>query len=149
MAALRVSLCLFLLLLLVACTTSVRVEWSAESELNTAGFNLYRGDAASGPFPVQVNPQLIPAAADPMAGGNYSYTDLTAQAGHTYYYERQEVEQNGAINHFGPIAAQASWLDWPVAAGLAVLIVLAALLWFRRSPKPEANSPPPATDART
>jgi hypothetical protein len=44
-----------------------------------------------------------------------------------YYYQLLEVEQSGAINHFGPIATQASWLDWPLATGLAVLMVLAAL----------------------
>ncbi len=140
---------LLLLALLSGCTTTVRVEWSTETELNTAGFNLYRGEAPDGPFPTRVNAQLIPAAADPLAGGSYSYLDHTVRPGHTYYYELQEVEQSGAINRFGPIAVRASWFVWPIAAGLALAIILAVLFWLWRRHKAATHSAPAATDVRT
>ena len=95
-----------------ACAAPVRVEWSTETEMNTAGFNLYRGESADGPFDVKVNDQLIPPAADPLTGGKYQYVDKTARAGVTYYYRLEEVERNGGTNNFGPISVRAGGLEW-------------------------------------
>ena len=36
------------------------VRWSTESEVNTAGFNVYRSDSEDGPW-TKINSQLIPA----------------------------------------------------------------------------------------
>ena len=52
---------LFVSLAASGCAAPVRVEWSTETEMNTAGFNLYRGESADGPFDVKVNDQLIPS----------------------------------------------------------------------------------------
>jgi hypothetical protein len=125
----------FLILLFVSlaasgCAAPVRVEWSTETEMNTAGFNLYRGESADGPFDVKVNEQLIPSAADPLTGGKYQYVDKTARAGITYYYRLEEVERNGSTNTFGPISVLATGLEgWHVL----VLLLLGggvAALWF-------------------
>ena len=89
---------LFVSLTASGCAAPVRVEWSTETEMNTAGFNLYRGESADGPFDVKVNDQLIPPAADPLTGGKYQYVDKTARAGVTYYYRLEEVERNGGTN---------------------------------------------------
>lgn len=124
----------FLSLLLVAvsaagCLAQVRVQWTTETEMNTAGFNLYRGEAPEGPFDVKVNAQLIPPAADPLTGQAYSYIDTTAQPGVMYYYQLQEVERNGNVNTFGPIRVQAAGLRaWHVAI-LAVLATGVIVLW--------------------
>ena len=99
----------------------MRVEWSTETEMNTAGFNLYRGESADGPFDVKVNDQLIPPAADPLTGGKYQYVDKTARAGVTYYYRLEEVERNGGTNNFGPISVRAGGLEW---WHLLVLVVI-------------------------
>lgn len=118
-------------LVLGSCTAPVRVTWKTETEMNTAGFNLYRGLSPAGPFDVKVNDALIPPSADPLTGGEYSYIDRTAQAGVTYYYELQEVEQSGAINKFGPINVRAGGLDWRHGVVLGVLALLVLLLWWR------------------
>jgi len=118
-------------LLLGGCTAPVRVTWKTETEMNTAGFNLYRGLSPEGPFDARVNDALIPPSADPLTGGEYSYIDRTAQAGVTYYYELQEVERNGAINKFGPINVTAGGLDWRQGVVLGVLALLVLVLWWR------------------
>lgn len=120
--------------LLVGCTAPVRVEWTTEVEMNTAGFDLYRGESPEGPFDVKVNDAPIPASPDPMAGGEYSYVDLTAQAGKTYYYQLHELELTGNVNTFGPIEVQATWLDvrWAAAAALGIAGVVTAWAVARR-----------------
>jgi hypothetical protein len=115
---------------LAGCTAAVVVEWSTETEINTAGFNLYRGTAITGPFDVKVNEQLIPASPDPVTGGKYNYVDRTAQTGVMYYYQLQEVEKTGAVNRYGPIAVRASGLDWRLAAVLGGLAAGVVALWL-------------------
>jgi hypothetical protein len=130
----------FLVLLFVSlaasgCAAPVRVEWTTETEMNTAGFNLYRGESADGPFDVKVNQQLIPPAADPLTGGKYQYVDKTAKAGVTYYYRLEEVERTGSVNTFGPISVRAGGLEWwhvLVLVGLAAVVVALWLLAGRR-----------------
>ena len=82
----------------------VIVEWATESEVNLAGFNIYRSESPDGPY-VKLNDTLIPAAPDPIAGGSYSYTDSTAEPGVTYYYQLEDVELDGKATMHGPIVA--------------------------------------------
>jgi hypothetical protein len=114
-----------------SCTAAVRVTWKTETEMNTAGFNLYRGLSPEGPFDVQVNDSLIPPSADPLTGKEYTYVDRTAQPGTTYYYELQEVERGGGVNKFGPISVRAGGLDRRHALVLAGLAVLVLVIWWR------------------
>ncbi|TMC47701.1 MAG: hypothetical protein E6J26_11115 [Chloroflexi bacterium] len=58
------------------------VNWTTKSEVNTAGFNLYRAESASGPF-VQINQALIPAANDPIT-----------------YYQLEDVDLNGTRTRY-------------------------------------------------
>jgi hypothetical protein len=120
-----------LVVLLGGCSAPVRVTWKTESEMNTAGFNLYRGTSPSGPFDTKVNQDLIPPSADPLTGKEYIYVDQTAQGGVTYYYELQEVERNGMVNRFGPISVRASGLQWPHVVVLGGLAVFVVVLWLR------------------
>ncbi len=125
------ALLLALLALLAGCAAPVRVTWKTETEMNTAGFNLYRSTSPEGPFTDKVNAELIPPSADPLTGKEYEYLDTTAQAGVTYYYELQEIERNGNVNRFGPITVRASGLDWWQFALLGGLAVIVLLIWVR------------------
>jgi hypothetical protein len=80
----------------------VIVEWTTESEVNLAGFNLYRSDEPEGPY-LKVNDALIPASHDPVTGGSYVYTDTAVTAGVTYYYKLEDVELDGSSTMHGPI----------------------------------------------
>jgi hypothetical protein len=119
------------LLLVAGCTAPVVVEWSTETEMNTAGFNLDPGEFPEGPFDFKVNDQLIPASSDPLTGGEYSFVDHTARPGKTYYYQLQEVEKTGSTNAYGPIAVRANGLDWRHAAVLGVLASGVLVIWVR------------------
>lgn len=83
-------------------TAVILVEWNTASELNTAGFNLFRSESAEGPFE-KINPQLVPASPDPLAGGKYIYRDEAVEPGKTYYYELEDIENTGGSTRYGPI----------------------------------------------
>lgn len=85
----------------------VLLQWQTATELDTAGFNLYRAESADGPF-VKVNAALIAAAADPVKGSLHHFEDRTVQSGRTYYYQLEDVDTEGqrTTNLFDPIAAR-------------------------------------------
>ena len=128
----RLAVPILLLIQASGCTAPVRVEWTTESEVSTAGFNLYRGESPGGPFDVKVNQQLIPPATDPLLGGEYTYLDETALLGRTYYYRLEEIEESGETNIYGPVEARGTGLDWRHALILGGLgLALVVFLWAR------------------
>jgi hypothetical protein len=140
------ALALILLLLLGAsCSAPVRIDWSTETEINTAGFNIYRGESPDGPFDVKINEQLIPPSPDPMTGGKYNYVDNTAQIGKLYYYELEEVERNGTQTKLGVTPARAGGANWPmllVLGGLAIAVLILWIVGGKRATAPRAAGNP-------
>lgn len=133
-----IRLVLSFCLVLTACNNAapavVVVEWATATEINTAGFNLYRSERAEGPFS-KINAQLIPASADPMIGGKYTYEDSGVVAGRTYYYQLEDVEFGGATARHGPIVitATAPFGAGDALTGLAVLVgalLLLGIVWM-------------------
>ena len=104
----------------------VVIEWTTASELDTAGFNLYRSESPDGPF-TRINPQLIPASSDPLIGGSYVYTDTHVVAGQTYYYQLEDVETSGRTTRHGPVAVRATGGGRTSGLLVAGLMLLAAL----------------------
>lgn len=68
-------------------TLHVRADWDTQSEQDTAGFILKRGQ--NGTF-TTISP-IIPAIGDFSQGANYTYTDTTAVSGQTYTYQLFEI----------------------------------------------------------
>ncbi len=114
------------------------LSWSTATEVNTAGFNLYRAESAEGPF-VRINPQVIPASRNTVTGSSYSYEDKDVTPGTTYYYQLEDVELSGSTTRHGPIQIRAQSLLWlcdnPGAGVILAVLALAALLagaWLQR-----------------
>ena len=110
--------------------THVVVEWTTASELGTAGFYLYRGlDEAN--ITEQVNSTLIPASSNALEGDEYEYDDYDIEPGITYYYELEEVDNEGARVRFGPIQVRAR-RGGLIEAGMASIFALSGvvlLIW--------------------
>ncbi|MCA9965335.1 MAG: hypothetical protein KC423_13855 [Anaerolineales bacterium] len=68
-------------------TIHVRADWDTQSEQDTAGFILKRGQG--GNF-TAISP-IIPAVGDFSQGAEYTYTDTTAVSGQTYVYQLLEI----------------------------------------------------------
>ncbi len=144
---LLISLALGVIAWLEARQAVVLVEWTTASELDTVGFNLYRSENPAGPF-TKINSTLIPAAADPLTGSQYSYRDEQVLPGRQYFYQLEEVEMDGSINRFGPISGRSGdqrgvLILSLVAILLSLLLALRLVLMRRqaeRSGAPRAGS---------
>jgi hypothetical protein len=111
---------------------SIEVEWETATELDTAGFHLYRGTSPDGEFTL-VNQELIPSQGNAVSGATYAYTDHNVVPGQTYYYILEEVEADLSTNRYDnemfswkvPRVAQWAVLLTAVTvlAGLALLIM--------------------------
>lgn len=84
-------------------SANIMLKWTTGSEVQTAGFNIYRSEQADGPY-TRINAQLIPAAQDQVAGGSYQFTDQNIAAGKTYYYQLEDVEFAGTGTRHAPVA---------------------------------------------
>ena len=119
----------------------VIVEWTTETEVDTAGFNLYRSESPDGSY-IKINHGLIPGSSDPLLGGKYVYTDTNVVAGRTYYYRLEDVELDGTTTTHGPIEVVADAPGpsafpnlaalWPLAVLIAVLALGGLILSRRR-----------------
>jgi hypothetical protein len=105
----------------------VIVEWTTESEVDTAGFNIYRSESAEGPY-IKINPELIPSSPDPILGGKYVYTDTNVVAGGTttMHGPIEVVAEASSPSAFANLAAL-----WPLAVLIGVLVLGGVILWRR------------------
>ena len=110
----------------------VTIQWSTETEFDTAGFNIYRSDEVEGTFE-QVNVQLIPAKADAAAGATYTWEDKSAEAGQTYFYQLEDVEFNNARTRHEPFPHTSAGIS-PIKLGVALsaLVFGIALMVYGR-----------------
>lgn len=106
------------------------IRWSTETEVDTAGFNLYRSLSAGGPWE-KINDRLIPGAPDPLLGGSYVFTDTEVIAGQTYWYELEEVETTGKVTRLQQTQAVSQPQSGIMVGGIpcgAVVLPVAALV---------------------
>ena len=84
--------------------SQVDLAWTTGSEVNTAGFNLWRSATATGTF-VKINPSLIPATGVSPAGASYTWADTSVVAGQTWYYKLEDIDASGIKTLHGPVSA--------------------------------------------
>jgi len=82
----------------------VDLVWITDSEINNAGFNLYRALSADGAY-AKINEALIPATGSPVAGAGYRFRDSSVSPGGLYYYILESVDTAGNATTFGPVKA--------------------------------------------
>jgi hypothetical protein len=100
----------------------IEVTWETATEINTAGFYLYRSPSPEGEFAL-INKQgeLIPSTGDAFSGATYTFVDEDVQPGETYYYLLEEVESDLSSNRyedqiFDYTVPRVNWLAIVVAA---------------------------------
>jgi hypothetical protein len=83
----------------------VVLSWTTASEIDNAGFNLYRSESADGEY-VKINASLIPAEGSPTQGATYQYVDRDVKNRTTYYYKLEDIDLNGNSTMHGPVSAE-------------------------------------------
>jgi len=76
----------------------VYLNWRTASELNVAGFNLYRAQNAAEDEFRQINSVLLPAKGDSLQGAEYHYEDSAGNP--EDYYRLQAVALDGSVQSF-------------------------------------------------
>ena len=86
-----------------AVSSSVTLAWETGTEIDNAGFNLYRAPSANGPW-TRVNGALIAAQGDAVAGASYHFVDTSSHS--TLFYVLEDVDYNGVSELHGPVTAK-------------------------------------------
>ncbi|MDQ1301982.1 MAG: hypothetical protein QG637_1904, partial [Chloroflexota bacterium] len=79
----------------------IAITWETVSEINTAGFHLWRSDRPDGGY-IKITPALLPARGGPTRSAAYMYTDRDALPGRPYHYRLEEVDISGLSAFYGP-----------------------------------------------
>lgn len=116
----------------------VTLRWTTESEVNSIGFNVYRADAADGPYE-RVSPDIIPSAGDPFSGGRYEFPDRTVEPNRTYYYQIEDLESTGVFNRYPDTTVVRTSYQPRLLTALPLLIAL-ILVWLLPRPTPRRTS---------
>jgi hypothetical protein len=106
----------------------VLVSWETVSEIDNAGFSLYRSDSAAGPQTLLgYTPSQAPGSTQ---GAAYSYVDAAVEAGQTYWYWLEDVDLAGATTLHELVSAT---VQTPTAVAVCKKRVLAAMKPLSRS----------------
>lgn len=81
----------------------VTLKWGTASEVNNAGFILYRSRSADGDLQ-QISPNLIAAQGDGVTGASYAATDVPGYG--TFYYWLEDVDFSGKRSLHGPVKVE-------------------------------------------
>jgi hypothetical protein len=85
----------------------VVLRWTTASEMNNAGFVLYRAASAQGPWQ-RVTPALIPAKGSESSGASYTFVDRPAGrlARGTVWYLLEDLDLSGAATRHPPVSVR-------------------------------------------
>ena len=82
----------------------IRLRWTTQSEENSFGFFVRRGDNADGTdFAILNEDEIIASAGNSSTERKYAYYDKTVKIGEKHYYYLEEVDLAGNVAKFSPI----------------------------------------------
>jgi hypothetical protein len=87
----------------------VILQWSTASEIDNAGFNLYRSESKDGDY-IKINDIIIPAQGSSTKGESYEFVDNDVKNRKTYYYKLEDIDLNGTSTMHGPVSATPRWI---------------------------------------
>lgn len=110
---------------------SVTVQWNTETELDTAGFNLYRSELGEDNYTL-VNDTLINSEGGATSGASYTFVDSSVEAGKTFIYLLEEIQIDGTANRYEDDKFSytvPSMTNWSVIlAAIAIVVGLGLLV---------------------
>jgi hypothetical protein len=87
----------------------VVLEWTTASEVDNAGFNIYRAESEDGQY-IKINDELIAAQGSSTDGAAYEFVDNGLKNRKTYYYQLEDIDFNGESTYHGPTKATPRWI---------------------------------------
>jgi hypothetical protein len=83
----------------------VTLKWQTESEIDNAGFNIWRAEGFQ-----KMNETFIPALGSPTAGSDYDFVDQWVLNGKRYFYLLEDIDTDGISTFHGPVKAVPRWI---------------------------------------
>jgi hypothetical protein len=83
---------------------NIILQWSTESEIDNAGFNVYRAEVENGDY-IKINAALISAQGSSTQGAVYEFVDKDVRNRKNYYYKLEDIDLQGVSTQHGPVAA--------------------------------------------
>jgi hypothetical protein len=81
------------------------LQWVTQSEIDNAGWNIFRSETIEMAESMQVNAELITGAGTTTETQNYIFADeVEIEPEHTYYYMLENVDFSGSSAQYGPIS---------------------------------------------
>jgi len=121
-------------------TPSVRIAWTTESEVDSHGFNLLREDVSDPGVGQQINPQLILTQGSPISGTSYSFIDHEVQAGKSYIYHLQEINNNQEIVDLESKEVHVKH-EGIIEIGLAIVLISISIVLYLTKQKIQPGNP--------
>jgi hypothetical protein len=87
----------------------VKLKWVTETEINNAGFNIWRSEVANGEY-VKLNEEIIAAKGSETKGATYVFIDNIAKNRKTYFYKLEDIDGDGKSTFNGPESATPRWI---------------------------------------
>jgi hypothetical protein len=85
--------------------TGIVVTWITESEVNSAGFYVWRSESENGDYQ-RLSTALISGHGSSSSKNGYRFSDPTAVSGKIYWYKIESVSTDGSSEFHGPISAR-------------------------------------------
>ncbi|MDT8304703.1 MAG: hypothetical protein RRC07_02105 [Anaerolineae bacterium] len=108
----------------------ITVTWETETEVNSAGFNIYRSQAPDGAYQ-RLNDQLVPSRGSPVTGASYQYVDDDVAAGETYYYRLEDVELDNSTELHDVLQYTAPAITWWIMVAAVFSALFGVLLLIK------------------
>lgn len=83
---------------------NVTLFWETESEIENAGFNIYRSESEDGDYE-QINSSLVPAEGTATEGAVYELFDEDVENRTKYWYMLEDIDLNGVSAIHGPVSS--------------------------------------------
>jgi hypothetical protein len=88
---------------------AVVVRWATASEVDNAGFNLYRAESEDGSY-VKINTILIAAKGTATRGTTYELIDKSVENRKAYYYKLEDIDLSGKSTLHGAVSTMPRWV---------------------------------------
>jgi len=82
----------------------VLLEWETLSEIDNAGFEIWRFTSEGAGFE-RITAAMIPAEGNPLSGAVYEFADGDVESGRTYWYTLEDMDIYGISTFHGPVSA--------------------------------------------
>lgn len=127
LGALWLLLAAAIVVLQLASPPAITITWQTETEVDTAGFNVYRSLSPEGPYE-RLNAELIPGRGSASSGSSYTFTDEAVSPRQTYYYQLEDVEMDNSTTRHEVVGYTAPGTGWWAVAAVALSIVFGLAL---------------------